>query len=149
MDGISDPTLSAMLVSRTHPLHPFNVIPIPHYMISLQLCDFGALKQQQQNLKQKHDASSNLHASGRASASPLPGSTSPSRPRPRSQHGNGKAAPSNVHKSASPTKVNASPLARNSETVSPLRLSSPNSPQGLTHKNYKVPPLPPPPPSLT
>jgi hypothetical protein len=127
MPSTSSPTLS----------FPFNS-KIFFLTTSKQLCDFGALKQQQQNLKQKQDAAANLQASGRVSASPLPGSHSPTRLRPRSQHGNGKAAPSSAHKTSPPRTGNASPFAQNSQSLSPLRLSSPNSPQGPVHKSYKV-----------
>jgi hypothetical protein len=100
-----------------------------------QLCDFSAFKQQQQSSKHKHEA--NTQASGRASAPPVPGSTSPAPLRPRSQHGSGKFVSSNGHAATSPSKNDTSPIARNTEHASPLRLSSPNSPP-LTHKNYKV-----------
>lgn len=95
----------------------------------LQLCDFGALKQQHQTSKQKHDASPSLQGGGRASASPT-------RLRPRSQHGGANLNSS--HEKVSPSATNASPNARNLDSSSPLRLSSPNSPQALTHKNYKA-----------
>jgi hypothetical protein len=115
-----------------------------------QLCDFSALKQQQHSSKQKYESSSSIpQASSRTAASPVPGSTSPTRLRPRSQHGSGNTstAPaaaggggkvsSNGVRGTSPSAFSTSADARNSESTSPLRLSSPNSPP-LTHKNYKV-----------
>ncbi len=135
----------------------WSVIPLPPPLLlshrltfARQLCDFSALKQQQQSSKQKHEpSSSNLQASSRAAATPVPGSTSPTRLRPRSQHGSGSTTTahaaaggggkgsSNGVRGNSPSAFNTSPDARNSESTSPLRLSSPNSPP-LTHKNYKV-----------
>ncbi len=129
----------AMLVSPPPalPPHPTPPPPSPSNAFARQLCDFSALKQQQQqSSKQKHEASFNSQASTQASASPFPGSSSPTRLRPRSQHGSGKAV-SNGHTGTSPSTKNTSPIARNAESSSPLRLSSPNSPP-LTHKNYKV-----------
>jgi hypothetical protein len=129
-------------------LPPTPLSSLDHF--ARQLCDFSALKQQQQSSKQKHESSSSiLQASSRAAASPVPGSTSPTRLRPRSQHGSGNTttAPaaaggggkgsSNGVRGTSPSAFNTSPDARNAESTSPLRLSSPNSPP-LTHKNYKV-----------